>query len=174
MFNFWHQFVIHIQDKQNCSPWLWYLSFPVRMNERMRQRFFDGPEVLNYPGRKMLGYKSPNHIMSLWLHAWTMTYLTIPGRILIMVSFALFIEGITTLLMPIYFVSFALISFYVIDFTIGWFFKPNLSIERSLPDLACAGQEFNVTYKIKNNKQIPSWELMIDIISQSYINVKDG
>ena len=104
-----------------------------------RRRFYDGPAVFNYPGRRIQGYRSPNLLMAFWLHAAAVTWMTPPGRILFIVTGALFLAGMTAVLMPMYFLSFTLTSLFFVDATVGWLRRPKLRVIRRVPSPAPAG-----------------------------------
>jgi len=46
---------------------------------KAKKRFYDGPALFNYPGRRMSGYRSPNVLIGQWLHAFTVSTLRCPG-----------------------------------------------------------------------------------------------
>lgn len=131
-----------------------------------RRRFYDGPAVFNYPGRRIQGYRSPNLLMAFWLHAAAVTWMTPPGRILFIVTGALFLAGMTAVLMPMYFLSFTLTSLFFVDATVGWLRRPKLRVIRRVPSPAPANYPVRIEYQIKNLHHRPAWSLSVDSIPQ--------
>ena len=174
MIKTWKDFKNNLSNKGKWPLWLWYLSWPIRINLVLKKSFFDGPKVFNYPGRKHKSNRSANMLVYLWLQALMKSYLTVPGRVLFLITFALFLEGLATILIPVYILSFTLVSFYILDCLVGFIFKPKLKIDRQVPDLVLAGESFEMSYKIENIKALPAWELIVDVIPANGLELPDG
>lgn len=108
-----------------------------RCGLRIRRRFYDGPALFNHPGRRMREYRSPNLLVAQWIRAFSVSYLTPAGSVLIVIIFAFALSALTTLLMPICFLSFTLMSLFIVAVVVGWIFRPQLAIERLAPESAC-------------------------------------
>lgn len=134
----------------------------LRSIRRLRRTFYDGPAVFNYPGRKMKGYRSPNILIIQWLYAFTASFFTTSGLLLVTISGLVLLVGATSLLMPAYFLSFVLLALIVVDFAAGWFFRPRVAIERVVPESAPANTRIRVDYRVRNRRSRAAWNLYLD------------
>ena len=169
---FWHQvkeFFVPPKDPDNPLPRT--LLVPRHVYLKARKIFYDGPRVYNYPGRRIKGYRSPNLLIMIWIYTWINLFFTIPGRILFL-DCAFFL--ITSLLMPIYYLSLTLVCLFLIDFIIGYSFKPKLQVQRSLPSLVCARKRFSVDYRIKNFNNRSCFEMIVDTLPLTNVQFPDG
>lgn len=131
---------------------------------RMRKMFYDGPAVFNHPGRRLKGYRSPSVMLAHWVRAFAMTYFTLPGRVLFLLSGLLLLAGMTSLLMPIYFLSFAVIALFMLDFVVGWLLRPKLEVERVIASPAAATVPVRIGYRVRNVGRRSGYDLSIDSI----------
>ena len=131
---------------------------------RWRQTFFDGPAVLNYPGRAIRGYRSVNVILSQWLHAFFVTRFTCAGGLLFLATLIVGLGGMTTLLMPLFllFVTFA--TLFIINIIVGFATRPQVEIRRVMPDRSTAGETLRVTYELHNTGKQAAWDVQLDYI----------
>jgi uncharacterized protein (DUF58 family) len=135
-----------------------------RFYARLRQHFYDGPAVFNYPGRKIVGYRSPTLLIYLWAKAFTVTYFTVPGRILFLVAGTIIMAGLLSNLMPIFILSFALLSLFIIDVAAGWYWRPRLHVERRAPAVGAPNTPLHIDYLVKNLTGRPCWDIFVDTI----------
>ncbi len=141
--------------------WLRLLAFLHRFD----RIFFAGPAVFNYPGKAIKGYRSVNLLIAYWLRAFTVLYFTWAGRVLFVVSGYFLLAGMLTLLMPMYMLSIAMISMFIVNIVMGWWFRPRLQIKRNTPRTVSALQTFTINYTIKNTQVREAWDLLVDTIS---------
>lgn len=137
-----------------------YLEF----DRRMRRLFYDGPAVLNYPGRRMEGYRSPTVLLGYWTYAFVVACFTFPGRLLLAVWVAVFLAGMTALIMPGYYLTFALSSLFFCNIVVGWLARPRLRVERQVGGPIPAGAPLRLDYRIRNEGRRYAWDLMVDSI----------
>ena len=134
----------------------------IRYDRHMRRVFYDGPALFNYPGRRMVGYRSPNVLMAYWVHAFAVSYFTLPGRVLALLAVVLFVGGLTAMLMPMYYLSFTLISLFVVDYLVGWLRRPRLEVLRLVPSPVPAQSAVPLQYRVRNLSGQPAWDLSVD------------
>ena len=131
---------------------------------KAKKRFYDGPALFNYPGRRMSGYRSPNLLIGQWLHAFTVKHLTVSGRMLILITGPFFVVGLTTLLTPVYFLSFTLACLFIVDFVIGWLLRPRVAITRAFQESSDCHAPVLINYTVRNIGRLPAWNLYIDSV----------
>jgi uncharacterized protein (DUF58 family) len=136
-------------------------STPLR---RLHQAFFDGPAVLNYPGRAIRGYRSLNLVLSQWLHAFFVTRFTCAGGMLFLATLIVGLGGMTTLLMPLYLLFVTLSMLFVINIVVGFATRPQVTLRRIMPDSVSAGQPIRVTYELTNTGKQAAWDVQLDYI----------
>jgi uncharacterized protein (DUF58 family) len=135
-----------------------------RLYTRLRQHFYDGPAVFTYPGRKIIGYRSPTLLIYLWVKAFAVTYFTVPGRILFLVAATIITAGLLSNLMPIFILSFALLSLFLTDVAAGWYWRPRLHVERRAPAVGAPCTPLHIDYIVKNLSNKPCWDVFVDTI----------
>jgi len=144
------------------------IARPLRRGKRLWKRFLDGPDWIDKPGwlaRREKKYRSPTVYLCLWLYAWYSRIFTIPGRVmassvfLIVLYGVIFGEAIQTL-------AFILLAVLFVDFVVGFFFRPRLSVERETPRRVRAGEPIKVSYKLFNRRRLPAWNLHVDPVRQ--------
>ncbi len=136
----------------------------IRFYKLLQTRFFDGPVVLNYPGKQIKGYRSVNVMVKHWVTAFFALYFTKAGAVLFLASGYFLLGGMLTLLMPIYYLSITIIMLFVVDFLIGLIFKPRLELVRYLPESAAANSSIRINYTVKNLSKLPVWDIYVDTI----------
>jgi uncharacterized protein (DUF58 family) len=136
----------------------------IQISRHVEMKFFDGPALFNYPGREIKGYRSVNLMVYHWVHAFSASHFTQAGRILLLLTGYIFLGGMLTLLMPIYFLSITLSALFFIDVTVGWFLRPRLEVQRFLPESVAANSLFRVDYVIQNNSASTALDVYVDTI----------
>ena len=131
---------------------------------RLHQAFFDGPAVLNYPGRSIRGYRSLNRVLSQWLHAFFVTRFTCAGGMLFLGTLIVGLGGMTTLLMPLYLLFVTLVMLFVINIIVGFATRPQLRMRRIMPNSITAGEPLRITYDVTNIGKQAAWEVQLDYI----------
>ncbi|MFT5127751.1 MAG: hypothetical protein ACI8W8_001358 [Rhodothermales bacterium] len=140
------------------------MSRPHTTLRRLHQAFFDGPAVLNYPGRATRGYRSLNLVLSQWMHAFFVTRFTCAGGMLFLATLIVGLGGMTTLLMPLYLLFVTLAMLFVINIIVGFATRPQITLRRIMPDSVTAGQPLRITYELANTGKLAAWDLQIDYI----------
>ena len=130
----------------------------------LERKFFDGPAVFNYPGREIKGYRSINLMIAQWIRAFSSSYFTMAGRVLLITTAYIVLAGMLTLLMPIYFLSITLTSLFLADIVLGRILRPRLNVLRTTPELASANSHINITYTITNSSRYTAWDVYVDTI----------
>ncbi len=151
-------------ERKVSSKWMWLVLAPLTAHRKGKRIFYDGPAVYNYPGRRMRGYRSPNVMISIWIHAAMNIWLTVYGRYFILLTAAFSIVGVTTILMPAYILSVGLVSLFLVDIVYGWYYRPKLAIKRELPVLGTVGADLPVAYRVRNRGRRSCWSLFVDVL----------
>ncbi len=137
---------------------------PIAWYRLLHRRFYDGPALFNYPGRKIKGYRSPNVLLSLWLRAFCYAHFTLAGGLLLLLTGVIALIGVTSTLMPVYLFAFALISLYIVNFCIGFLFRPKLKIVRNYPASAPAHTPIRIDYQVENTRRCSAWNIYLDML----------
>lgn len=132
--------------------------------QRVRRRYYDGPAVFAFPGRRMRGYRSPTILGLTWLLAGFQLFLTPGGFLLFFAAGPISLAGMLSPLMPAYYLTFALFWLFLTDILIGWLTRPKATITRRLPTAVAVNQPFTVEYEIRNTSHVPLNHLGIDRI----------
>jgi uncharacterized protein (DUF58 family) len=131
---------------------------------KAQKRFYDGPALFNFPGRRISGYRSPNVLIGQWLHAFTVKHFTVSGRMLILITGPFFVAGLTTLLTPVYFLSLTLVSLFIADFVVGWLLRPRVAITRTFQESSDCHALVRINYTVRNIGRLPAWNLYVDAV----------
>ncbi len=128
-----------------------------------RRRFYEGPDWIELPGYiRNSSYRSPTLLIMAWTYAYYTSFFTIPGRIIIAISFLIVSYSLTLLQNPIRLMAFSLLAIFASDFIIGFLLRPRLRIRRELPVRARAGSKVRIDYYVKNIRSIPAWNIHLD------------
>ena len=114
---------------------------------------------------RFVGYQSATLTFLYWMHYIVNIHLTLIGRIMILI-------GILTLSycllepekFPMSFMAFSLIGIYLINFVIGFIFKPRFKVKRNIPPVAICGVSLPVHYEFQNKSILPVYDLKLDCI----------
>ena len=128
------------------------------------KKFFDGPAIYNYPGKRIEGYRSINLMIAQWIRAFSALYFTLAGRVLLIATGYILLNSMLTLLMPTYFLSITLFSLFIIDIVVGWILRPRLKVIRSIPELASANSNIQIGYTVTNISGFTCWDIYVDTI----------
>jgi uncharacterized protein (DUF58 family) len=134
-----------------------------RFLDRFWRVFLPGPEWLNTPDIYLYSnYRSSSFALFCWIYGLLIRKFTVPGYLVGAVTI-----GITgySLLIPetlVRYLALALIATFIIDFTVGWIFRPRLIITRQTPERVRAGSELEATYQIENRRHYPAWDIIMD------------
>jgi uncharacterized protein (DUF58 family) len=111
---------------------------------------------------RLLSDRSRTAMVLLWLYAYYVRILTIPGRMVVAVF--LMIGFYTSILFhtPVIVLTLALFALMLVDFLTGFVFRPNVGIERRIPTRVRAGTRFLIRYRIANRRRVPVWNLLVD------------
>ncbi|HBC86840.1 MAG TPA: hypothetical protein DCZ94_07795 [Lentisphaeria bacterium] len=128
-----------------------------------RRRFYEGPDWIELPNYiRNSSYRSPTLLFMAWTYAYYTSFFTIPGRIIIAISFLIVSYSLTLLQNPIRIMAFSLLAIFASDFIIGFLLRPRLRIRRELPVRARAGSKVRIDYYVKNIRNIPAWNINLD------------
>ncbi len=161
-------------ERKVSSKWMWLLLAPVTLQRKSRRTFYDGPACYNYPGRKIKGYRSPNVMISIWLHAGMVMWLTTYGRYFLLLTAVFVLVGMTAVVMPAYILAFGFVSLFVVDSLVGYYFRPRLKVRRDLPTLIAAGQPTTVEYRVTNIGPRSCWGVFVDVLPSPLAKMPDG
>ena len=132
-----------------------------------RKRFKSGPDWIDVPkfltkGKK---YQSPTLMILVWLYAFYIRTLTVPGRMLCSIIFLMFFYSMI-FESPIRTFSMILTAMLIVDITIGYIFRPKIKIKRTIPDRVRANSQIQINYTLTNQRNRPAFTLHIDPIHQ--------
>ena len=98
-----------------------------------------------------------------WIGASYLRWFSESGRILVLTFFVFFITATVTAKIVLVFTLFFVPALFLLDFIIGFIFKPNITVIRQLPSRARCDSVITVKYYIKNNrKRISCYNLIIN------------
>lgn len=128
-----------------------------------RRRFYEGPDWIDLPSYiRNASYRSPTLLLFAWSYAYYTIFLTVPGRIIIAISFLIVSYSLTLLQNPIRILAFSLLAIFASDFIIGFLLRPRLRIRREIPVRARAGCPVRIDYYVKNLRSMPAWNIHLD------------
>lgn len=143
------------------------MSGIVKTYQRLRKRFYRGPEnmgALKIP--KFVGYQTVTLTSLYWLNYLVNTQLTLIGRILVLMGTLMLAYClIDPNTLPMSYLGFGLIVVYLLNFIVGFIFKPRLSIKREITEKAVCGAPVSVKYTVNNTSKLPCWDLKLDSIA---------
>jgi uncharacterized protein (DUF58 family) len=104
-----------------------------------------------------------------WMHQ-----LTAGGRVVVIGAVLLTVAaGALTTQYPMYMLASALAAVFLVDFVIGWAFKPRVTIERRIPSRCAADAEVRVHAKVTNVGWLPAYDLAVRELCRTHPLVLD-
>lgn len=128
------------------------------------KKFLDGPEWFYVQAleRTANPYRSPTVALVAWTTGWLFRLLTVPGRLLIPAAFLILIYSSISLDSPVRKLAILMFIIFLVDFVIGWFFRPKFKISRKLPERVRAGSQLKAVYHIVNLRRVSAWDVQLD------------
>ncbi len=137
--------------------------------KKLHRAYFEGPDWIKIPDLLISGkHKSPTLLFVSWCYGWYIRLLSIPGRMLVVVSPLIIGYTLLSVRTPIRLLAFTIISVMLIDFFVGMIFRPRLKIRRQVPERARVGSDVIITYAIHNKSVVPA----LDVCMDSYLREK--
>ncbi len=137
---------------------------PMERMRHWRDRFYAGPAWIELPPWAVRrGYRSPTVLAGIWLVAWYLRMLSVPGRMVVAVLFLMIFYSLT-IRTPIRLFGFALLGLVAADALFGLLLRPRLRIVRRLPERARADSPVRVDYQLYNRRGVPALNLFLDAI----------
>jgi len=136
--------------------------------KKFKRGFKSGPDWVDIPtfiDNKKTKYQSPTLMLLLWIYAYYIKILTVPGRMLLSTVFMMFCYSVV-FDTPIRIFSMILIALIATDLICGYLFRPFVKISRELPDRVRAGTPLQVNYTIENLRKLPVLNIHLDPIHQ--------
>ena len=130
----------------------------------LKRRFFDGPALLNYPGRRERRWKPLAMHFSNWIYAFFVRRFTVAGGLLLAVTSVITGGGSASMLMPLFLFSILLTALFLANIAIGFLLRPKLTILRALPTSVMEGEKARIGYRIRNIGERPAWDVLVDHI----------
>ena len=131
---------------------------------KIRRRWMEGPDWVRLPELVVSGrYRSPTLLFCFWAYAWYVRVLTIPGRMLLMISPLVLGYTLLSVRTPIRILAFAIIALFVTDVIVGLVFMPRLAVRRSIPERARAGSGVRIEYVVRNRRRLPAMDIELDV-----------
>jgi uncharacterized protein (DUF58 family) len=134
----------------------------MKRQRRWRDRIYAGPRDIAWMAWRQQGYQSPTVLAVLWGYALVVRHLSLSGRVLLLCSGLVLPYAMTTLLMPIHLLAFAIFALFTVDFMAGWLVRPRVSLERICPERFAVGAAVGVVYRVENVGRRPVWNLRLD------------
>ncbi len=129
---------------------------------KFKHRFYAGPRFMAIRPVIRTGYQSPTLTAALWIYSWSVRWLTLPGRILLLCTGVLMMYSTMSLRMPIHLLALLLIAVFATDLLVGLLLRPRIRAVRHLPAGVTAGAETTIHYRVTNLGKRPAWSLHID------------
>ncbi len=128
------------------------------------KKFLDGPEwfYVYTLERTSVPYRSPTVALAAWFLGWGFRVLTVPGIIIIPLTFMILMYSSISLDSPGRSLAIALFIIFLADFLLGWLFRPKFKIYRKLPARIRAGTGVKVSYEITNLRHLSAWDIRLD------------
>ena len=139
----------------------------IKSYKRLRKRFYRGPKnmgALKIP--KFVGYQTVTLTGLYWLNYLVNTQLTLIGRILVLMGTLMLAYClIDPYTLPMSYLGFGLIVVYIMNFVVGFIFKPRLQVQREITERAVCDSAVPVKYNVKNLSKLPCWDVKLDAIA---------
>jgi len=133
-----------------------------KLLRHFRDRFYRGPAYLGIKIVGRRGYQSPTLTAMLWLFAWSVRVLTLPGRIILLCTGILVLYSMMGLRMPIYAPAALLTALILADMAVGFVVRPRVQAQRHLPRGVAAGAEARIGYTVTNPADKAAWAVEVD------------
>ncbi|MCH2174810.1 MAG: DUF58 domain-containing protein [Lentisphaeria bacterium] len=139
--------------------------------KRFIRAFYAGPRCYHRPGNRLMGYRSPNVIISIWAYTFVVLNTTLIGRITLALAVLFGMAGATTPLMPAYILAFAIIFLLAVNFVVAWGKRPKkIRVRRKFPEIVIPNKPFKVQYNIHNKGSKALWDLEVDILHHNCLH----
>jgi len=140
----------------------------MKLLRRWRDLFYAGPRDLGVRVRRRGDYQSPTLTAGLWAYALIVRHLTMPGRLVFLCAGVIVPYGMTSIVMPIHLLAFAIGALFALDFIVGFFMCPRLELSRAMPRRIAVGAEGRVDYTVHNTGSYQAWGLWLDSLPLPY------
>ncbi|NMA42376.1 MAG: DUF58 domain-containing protein [Oligosphaeraceae bacterium] len=132
-----------------------------RIYGRLMARYLDGPRCYV---RRQHGdvYRSPAIASFWWILACGTRFFSLPALFILPLGSIFLLHSIMMPEAKLRQFIIILLALLFCDFVLGWIFRPKLSIRRKLPQRACAGQPFVISYQVQNLRRLPALNLLLD------------
>jgi uncharacterized protein (DUF58 family) len=132
--------------------------------KKIQNWFYGGPDWIEIPSFIISSrrYKSPTVLFFLWLYAYYVRMFTVPGRMLVSVSLIIFSYAAISIRSPVRVLAFTMGAIFIIEFIIGFIFRPKLKITRQIPERVRAATPVQADYQLSNRKRFPAWNVSMD------------
>jgi uncharacterized protein (DUF58 family) len=130
--------------------------------QRLKRRFYDGPAFIGIRPWRRKGYQSPTLTAGLWLYALSVRHFTMAGAMVFLCSGMVTFYAFFSLVMPVHILAFSLLGMLGLDFLAGFAFRPQVVLDRVLPERLAAGTEQPVCYTVTHRGRLPVWDLLLD------------
>lgn len=131
---------------------------------RLKRRFFDGPALLNYPGRRSRRWQPVLVHVGYWGYAFFVRHFTVAGGVLLALTWVVSAGAAASILMPLFLFSVLLLALFITDMALGWLRRPKLMIQRRLPGTLQVDEPGKVHYTVRNAGELAAWDVLVDHI----------
>ena len=140
------------------------------------KKLYVGPDKMGELKKPpFLKYQSPTYALFNWMNFLAVQLITSTGRIIILIGCFILFYGLFDIThLPLNYLSFAIITFMLINKAVSYIFKPRVKMTRHLPYRAAMNEDVTITYEIENKGQLPCFDLTIDTIPYNNVDSPDG
>jgi uncharacterized protein (DUF58 family) len=107
-------------------------------------------------------YRSRTLLSLFWIYGYYVRWFTVHGRMLITVLLLSLFYNLFSIDNPVRLLTFSMLAIFLIDFSLGFIFKPKIQISRKLPERVRAGSATRLSYDVTNKRRLPAWNVAID------------
>jgi uncharacterized protein (DUF58 family) len=130
--------------------------------DRARRRYLEGPDWVELPPFMNYKYRSRTMLALFWVYGYYVRWFTVHGRMLITVLLISLMYNLFSIDNPVRLLTFSMLAIFLMDFILGYIFKPRIRISRRLPERVRAGSATRLSYHVENKRKMPAWNVAID------------
>ena len=135
---------------------------PFARLQRWKRRFYEGPVFIGIRPWRRRNYQSPTLTAGLWAYALALRHFTMTGAIVFLCCGLITLYALFSLAMPVHLLAFSLLGLLLINALVGFCCRPQLTLERTLPERLGVGAEQAVSYTVTHRGRLPLWDLILD------------
>lgn len=138
--------------------------------QRKMSRFLDGPETFQFNALRNgthRKYRSSSLALFAWIIGISRLFLSPPAFYLLPVTAMLTAYASVAMDAPMRFMVLIFLAVFLIDFFLGFWFRPRIDLVRLMPDRVRAKSTFKVHFVVRNRRRFAAWDLWADPFNYS-------